>query len=681
MSKVVYCLSLVLLAFAWSACQNREGAVAEKKPAFDTTTMDRSVSPCQDFDNFVNGTWKKHAKLPAGYSRWGSFLELVDDNNKKVSGIIHKLASQNNKPGSEEQQIADLYLSYMDTATLERIGISPLESYIKQIQAVQSRKDFVALLADFNKLGIGFLVGSSVESDAKNSDKNILHVFQGGLSIGDRDYYLLKTPEIVSIRNKFSEYIQQLLGSFGYSDADAKKYARVVLSLETELAKIQLSKVERRDPVKTYNKIAFADFGKRYPEIPLYSILSGEGLAIDSIVVQSPKFLASLNSLLRKQSVETLKIYLTWRFVNSFARYTTHKNELIVHSFYGQVLSGVKEQRSREKRALSLLSGNFGEIVGKKYAELYFPASSKKKVGEMIENVRAVYKERILKNDWMSDATKKAAIEKLLSFKYKIGYPDKWKDYSSIKIDKTKLIENILAVSTWERAEELKKLSKPVDKSEWFMTADQVNAYYSPEYNEIVFPAGILQPPFYNPNADDAINYGGIMGVISHEFTHGFDDQGSQYDGQGNLRAWWNAEDMRKFKLKTAALGKLYGEYAGLSSGAKINPSFTMGENIADLGGITLAYNALLKSLEGKAEPKPIDGFTYKQRFFLGWAQVWRNIATQEQEKRQVMNDPHSPARARINVTLSNFPEFSEAWGCKEGDAMHFKKDGAVIIW
>lgn len=676
------CRSLVLtiLLGLFVACE-QSSVVVEKQPAFDVSAMDTSVSPCQDFDNFANGNWKKRAKLPQGYSRWGAFLELVESNNKKVSDIIHKLTTQDNKPGSEEQQIADFYLAYMDTATLERLGNKPVEEWLAHIQKIKDKAGLLAVLTDFDRVGFGFLANSGVSSDAKNSDKNSLYVSQQRLSIGDRDYYLLNTPEIKNIRNKFVDYVQRLLVSFGYSEQEAKSKSKLILSLETELAKIQISKVERRDPVKTYNKISFVDLGKLYPEVPVYAVLTNHGLKLDSVIVESPKFLSALNKLLQKQSLENLKTYLSWRVINALAASTTHKNELIVHSFYGQVLSGVKEQKSREKRALSLLSSNLGEIVGKKYVALYFPASSKQKIGQMIENVRAVYKERILKNDWMSEDTKKAAIEKLLAFKYKIGYPDKWKDYSSIKIDKASLIGNLLAVGAWEREEEFKKIGNPVDKSEWFMTADQVNAYYSPEYNEIVFPAGILQPPFYNANADDAINYGGIMGVIAHEFTHGFDDQGSHYDGKGNLRDWWTTEDMHKFEQKAKGLGELYADYKGLASGGKINSGFTMGENIADLGGLTLAYYALLKSLEGKPEPAKIDGFTYKQRFFLGWAQVWRNISTNEREKQQLMNDPHSPPRARINVALSNLREFSEAWGCSDKNPMHVRKNGPVVIW
>lgn len=676
-----YCLLLTTFLLLWSCGANNQVDIAEKKLAFDTSTMDRSVSPCHDFDNFVNGNWKKTTQLPKGYSRWGSFLELIDDNDKKINGIIHKLVSKQNKPGSEDQQISDLYLSYMDTVTLEQLGIKPLESWFERIEAVQNKADFLSVLTDLNKFGFGFLANYLIDADAKNSNQNALYVMQQRLSIGDRDYYLLKTPEINNIRNKFVDYVQRLLISFGHSEHKAAMQAKMILNLETELAKIQLSKVERRDPIKTYNKIPFVDLQKIYPEVPLYTILVNQGVKLDSVIVESPKFLAELNKLLQKQSLEVLKTYLNWRIVNYFASSTTHKNELIVHSFYGEVLSGVKEQKSREKRAVKFLSSTLGEILGKKYADLYFSPSSKEKIGKMIENVRSVYKDRILKNDWMKEETKKAAIDKLLSFKYKIGYPDKWKDYSSIKIDKYKLIENLLAINEWEHAEQLKKIGKPVDKSEWFMTADQVNAYYSSEYNEIVFPAGILQPPFYNPDADDAINYGAIMGVIAHEFTHGFDDQGSRYDGNGNLSDWWAPEDRHKFELKAKSLGRLYANYNGLASGGKINPGFTMGENIADLGGLTLAYYALLKSLEGKKEPEKIDGFTYKQRFFLGWAQVWRSISTKEQEKQLLINDSHSPARARINVALSNLREFSDAWGCQEKDSMYVKKDNSVVIW
>lgn len=670
-------VALVLLV--WLTACNRQQESSELPKPFDVASMDTTQSPCDDFDLFANGTWKKENPIPATESRWGSFNILLEENEEKLQDIIDELLSgEDHAGGSDEQLIADFYRSYLDTVQVEELGAAPLEPYLAEIDAVQNLDDYVKLLAADPVAYSGFL-GMYVDADKRNSTENALYVTQRGLSLGEKDYYENTDSKIGKIRKEFVEHAARLFELSGQAKEQAEKEARSLLDFETRIAAIQLSRTEMRDPVKTYHKRSYEELKQLLPALDWDTFTGETGLRSDTLIIRTPDYLKGLNDVLENVPVEQLKIHARYHLLKDMAPYLSTPFQEEAFRFYSTVLAGVKERKEIEKRALRTTNSRLGFPLGKLFVARHFPESSKEKMMEMIENLRDTYRDRIRELSWMSDATKEKALQKLEAFTYKIGYPDEWKDYSSIAIRKDALFENVMNIERYEFQEMLDKLGKPVDKKEWFMSPQTVNAYYNPEGNEIVFPAGILQPPFFNPEADDAINYGGIMAVIGHEFSHGFDDQGSQYDGDGNLNDWWTEEDRKNFDKLTDKLDKQFSAVE-VMDGVFINGRLTLGENIADLAGITMAYYALKRSLEGKPEPEPIDGFSWQQRFFLGWAQVWRNNTTDELLLRQVKTDPHSPARQRINTLLRNIDEFYEAWGC-EGGKNTLPEEERVHIW
>lgn len=661
---------------------NREkdsSSATEKVPGYDLSSLDSTQKACDDFDSYANGGWKKKNPIPGTESRWGAF-GILDKENKEVrlKGIIEEITNQKDrKKGSEEQQIADYYQSFLDTATVEKRALEPLKPYLDKIESVQSLKELAAVTGALQKVGVSTILGFAVEGDLRNSKMNVLYQGQDGLSLGEKSYYERTDSSTVKVRSEFVKHVDTMFGFAGFKDANPGK---TILDFETKLAKLQLTNVELRDPVKTYNKTSFADFTKLAPDFDLKAFADKQDIKTDTVIVQNIPYIKNANALLKATPLATLKLYTRWQLLSNFAGYLPKSFDQEDFHFFSTVMRGTKQQRARVERAIRSTDGLLGMPLGKLFSKKYFPEDDKKKVSEMIENVRTVYGERIDKLTWMSDSTKARAHKKLKAFTYKIGYPDKWKDYSSIKIEADKLFENVIAASLYQNDENVKKIGKPVDKSEWHMTPQTVNAYYNPLNNEVVFPAGILQPPFYNRDADDAINYGGIIAVIGHEFTHGFDDQGSQFDEEGNLKNWWTASDRANFDKLT----KKYIDYfSGIEAlpGFKINGALTIGENVADLGGLTLAYYALEKSLKGKAEPASIDGFNWKQRFFLGWAQVWHMNTTDEALRNQVQTDPHSPAKSRINGPLPHLKEFQDAWSCGAGSKMVLPEPSRVVIW
>ncbi|NIJ51293.1 M13 family metallopeptidase [Dyadobacter arcticus] len=680
MKLAAICYSTLAVTLLLSGCKKeKEESATEKVAGFDISSLDSTAKACDDFDNYANGGWKKKNPIPGTESRWGAF-GILDKENKEVrlKGIIGEITKlEDRKNGSEEQQIADYYQSFLDTATIEKRALEPMKPYLDKINGVKSLKDLSPVSAELQKLGVESVIGFGVEGDLKNSKINALYQIQQGLSLGEKSYYERMDSSTLNVRKEFVKFVDKMFELSGFTDA---KPGQTILDFETKLAKLQLTNVELRDPVKTYNKMAFKDFEKLVPDFDLKTYADKQDIKTDTLIVQNKPYLQNLNSLLKTTPLATLQQYTKLQLLLRFAGYLPKRFELEDFRFFATVMRGTKQQRSRSEKAIRSTDNLLGMPLGKLFSKKYFPEDDKKKVSEMIENVRSVYGERIDKLTWMSDSTKAKAHKKLKAFTYKIGYPDKWKDYSSIKIAPDKLIENVVAASLFKHKEQVDKIGKEVDKKDWLMTPQTVNAYYNPLNNEVVFPAGILQPPFYNRDADDAINYGGIIAVIGHEFTHGFDDQGSQFDDEGNLKNWWTVSDRANFDKLT----KKYIDYfSGIEAlvGFKINGALTIGENVADLGGLTLAYYALEKSLKGKTEPAAIDGFNWKQRFFLGWAQVWHMNTTNEALRNQVQTDPHSPAKQRINGPLPHLKEFQSAWNCASGNKMALPDSARIVIW
>lgn len=670
---------IIATVMSISACKEKNETAAAKVPAFDMSAIDTTVHPGDDFDAYANGNWKKNNPIPGTESRWGAFSILDKENLEvKIKGIIDEVLTKTDyKKGSDEQLIADYYRSYMDTTNIEKQGVAPLASYVAKIDAIKNLDEYAALAGEYQRFGISQPFGFYVYADAKDSKVNALYVYQTGLSLGERSYYDNNDEAMQNIRKEFVAHVNKMFELAGYTEQNP---GQTILNFENGLAKFQLTNIERRDPVKTYNKIVFTELAKLSPKFNLTQFAKNQQIQADSVIAEDLSYLANAGEYMARTPIETLKTYFKWNLLSGNAG---SLNKAIVDedfNFFSTTMRGVKNQRKRDEKALRATNGSVGEPLGKIYAAKYFPKSSRKQVEEMIENVRTVYAERIDQLTWMSAETKEKAKQKLKAFTYKIGYPDKWKDLSKVTLVADNLVQNNINLNIWLHEDNLSRLGKPVDKEEWGMTPQTVNAYYNPLFNEVVFPAGILQPPFFNPDADDAINYGGIMAVIGHELTHGFDDQGSQFDHEGNLVNWWTDADRANF---IALAGKYITYFDGIEvlPGVNIKGGLTIGENIADLGGLTLAYYALEKSLQGKPEPPLIDGLNWRQRFFLGWAQVWRLNTTEAALRNQIETDPHSPARQRINATLSHMKEFENAWKEKGGSEMFLPDSTRVVIW
>lgn len=675
-------IPIAAMALVFAACTNEpemtEITATEQVAAFDVAGMDTTIRPCDDFDNFANGNWKKNNPIPSTESRWGAFGILDKENLEvKIRGIIDGLLAQGDAAkGSTAQLVGDFYRSYMDTTTLEELGATPLKPWMDKIDALKDLKEHAALSGQYTRLGVGTFVGLYADADMQDSRMNILYAGQGGLSLGERSYYEKDDEAMVKIRTEFVKHVDRMFELAGLPEEGA---GQTILDFETGLAKLQLTNIQRRDP-DIYKKFTFGDFVKLSPGYDLAALVKNAGIDTDSLLLEDRPYIEKATAYIAGTPLSTLKAWMKWKLLD---RYANTLNKAIGDEsfhFHGTVMSGTEEQKSRDLRALRATNSLLGEPLGKLYAEKYFPPSSRQKVEDMIENVRAVYGEHIKALAWMSEETKEKALQKLAMFTTKIGYPDTWKDYSMVDIRPNTLMKNTMNLIEWRSQDNLGRIGKPVDRKEWFMTPQTVNAYYNPSQNEVVFPAGILQPPFFNPDADDAINYGGIIAVIGHELTHGFDDQGAKYDGEGNLKNWWTDEDKANFD---GLAKKMISYYDGMEAlpGLHIKGALTVGENIADLGGVTLAYGALERSLQGKPEPPLIDGYTWQQRFFLGWAQVWRSNIREEALRMRVERDPHSPAHFRINAILGLFKPFQEAWCDGEGGTMLVPDGERVVIW
>ncbi len=680
--KLITALSLAFLTtLSYSCTQNAKKSNGDETRTkfLDPANMDTTVKPGDDFFLYANGAWIKKTEIPASETNWGSFNTLYNNNEKNLHQILEDLAPKNNPIGSIEQKVGDLYISGMDTVTIEKLGYEPLKPILSKIEALKDYKGLISLSADSFKVGQGFLLGFSIGPDDKISTKNAVGFGQSGLNLPNRDYYFKTDSASEHIRIEYLKYITKLFSLTGTPEPLATKEAESILKLESELAKSHSTPVELRDPVKNYNKYTVQDFQKLTPNLDWKDLLSRLNASTDTILVGQPKYYIALNDLLKSQPIEVWKNLLRFTAISRSAPALSKAFRDAQFKFYSGTLRGQKEQKERWKTVVASVDNGLGELLGQVYVAKYFTPEAKQRMLDLVNNLQSVYKSRIEKLDWMSPETKRRAIEKLEKITKKIGYPDKWKKYDDVSIGKGTYYDNLVSIAKHDYKVMVAKVGKPVDKAEWGMTPPTVNAYYNPSFNEIVFPAGILQFPFFDKNADDAINYGAIGLVIGHEMTHGFDDQGRQYDMDGNLKDWWVKQDEEKFKAKVKVMIDQYDKFTVLN-GLHVNGSLTQGENLADIGGLAIAYQAFKNTEQGKGNTK-IDGFSPDQRFFLSLAQVWQSKSRDEAVRMGINVDPHSPDKFRVNGPVSNMPEFYAAFGVKSGDKLYRPESDRVKVW
>ena len=692
MKRIILGSLAASVVFALTACGNdryaptpppppnhNEQGVNSLKSGIDFANFDKSVRPQDNFYRYVNGTWLKNAKIPGDRTSAGAFYDLREKSQEDVKNIIEQLADRPNlKAGTDEQKVADLYRSFMDVSKLDQLGVTPIQQQFSDIKKLRNKSQLAGYFAKSQRLGSGTPMAFYVDIDAKDSTRYAPHIWQYGLSLPDKDYYFNKEERFVKIRKAFVAHIAKMFKLAGLPNA--KQAAQTVMKLETDIAKQHWDVVDSRDSTKTYNLYQIKDLKKLAPQIDWAVYLKDLGVKNQkTIIINQPSFITGLGKVLAQHSMSDWRTYLTWQSLTSAASNLSQPLDKENFEFFAKTLNGQQQQQPRWKRGVSTVNGVLGEVVGKVYVKRHFTPAAKERMEHLVENLRAAYSDSINDLPWMSEQTKVAAQEKLSKFVPKIGYPDKWEDYSKLTIKSGDLIGNIERAANFQFNKDLAKLGSPIDKAEWHMTPQTVNAYYNPTMNEIVFPAAILQPPFFNMAADDAVNYGGIGAVIGHEMGHGFDDQGAKFDGEGNLRDWWTPNDLVKFHERTAQLVKQYDGYYVFKD-LPINGQLTLGENIGDLSGLTIAYKAYQKSLDGKPAPI-IDGLTGDQRFFIGFTQIWRGKKTEAAARNQVATDPHSPAEFRAVGSLSNMPAFYKTYGVKPGDKMYIAPDKQVKIW
>ena len=663
-------LMMSMLAFA--ACAPKSGA-----PALDLTDLDTTASPKVDFYQYATGGWQQKNPLRPEFSRYGSFDAIRERTQENLNALFESMTTLEAKPGTIDQKISDLYKMALDSTTRNQLGAQPIQPYIAQIRDVKTKEELSTLLGQMNLYGEGGLMGFGAEADLANSDMQVLYLGQGGLGMGDRDYYL--KAENKELYEGYKAYLVKVMELAGLEDARA--IAEKDLLVENEMASIFWSREQNRDMQAIYNPMSTQEMIARWPNLNLGLMFEAAGIPVqEKVIVQQPSYFDGLNNLYKNLPLEYFKSYFLAQFVSGQAGSLSDDFYTAQWEFFSHQMAGAKEQQPRWKRAMSVPNGILGEAVGEMYVNRYFPESSKQKMVTLVENLRTALGEHIDALEWMSDTTKARAREKLAAFTVKIGYPDKWKDYSSLEINPANTYyENLRNASAWYVKDNLDKLGKPTDKTEWGMTPQTVNAYYNPTTNEICFPAAILQKPFFDPDADDPVNYGGIGVVIGHEMSHGFDDQGSMFDANGNMVNWWTAEDKAKFDALGDKLVAQFDEVEVLP-GVKANGRYTLGENIGDHGGLSIAFTAMENATAGKKDPM-IDGFNRAQRFYLSYGAIWAQNITDQEKARLTNLDPHSLAVNRVNVSVRNFQTFFDAWDIHEGDPMFRPEEERVHIW
>jgi predicted metalloendopeptidase len=670
--------AVVFFAVTPAFCQDRPSGI-------DTTGFDTTVRVQDDLYRSINGRWMDTTEIPSDRSNYGSFSVLADQAEERIRALIEEMAASDQESGSNAQKVGDFYKSFMDEKTIEARGIAPIKPLIETIRKIKDKAELTSQLGEMIQLGVGGPIRFYVDQDDKDATRYLSNLHQGGTTLPDRDYYLMDDEKYVNARQALTTYIQTLLALSGQMNAE--QAAAEILDLETKLAQHQWPRTELRDAEKRYNKFAVADLGQIAQAFEFRRFLEAAGVAtIDEINVTTPSFFTGFGELFRQVPLETWKLYLEYRAIDAFAPYLSQSFADAHFELHEMVLAGVPEQRPRWKRAVGAVGGEgagdfgaLGEVLGELYVAKYFPPEHKQRMDQLVKNLLLAFEQSIDELSWMTDETKQAAHEKLKKITTKIGYPNKWRDYSALVVQPDDLIGNVMRSNQVEYRRNIDKLGKPIDREEWGMTPFTVNAYYNPGKNEIVFPAAILQPPFFNPDADDAVNYGGIGAVIGHEISHAFDDQGSRYDGDGNLKNWWTDADAAEFKKLKDRLVEQYNDYEPLP-GKRVNGEFTLGENIADLSGLAIAYKAYQLSLDGKPAPD-MDGFTGPQRFFVGWSQVWRRKYRDDELLRRLVVDPHSPSYFRANGPVTNIDAFYEAFAVGPDDGLYKPASERIRIW
>lgn len=669
-----------MLALAGCSSQPKSTAAG-----LDMSDMDTTVAPGEDFYLYACGGWIKNNPLKAEYSRFGSFDQLAENNREQLKTLVDSLGAQKNEPGSVAQKIADIYNMKMDSVRRNELGAQPVQADIKAIEAIKDKKELSGMVAKMRRDGVGTFFGVYVGADAKNSTMNIIDIYQSGTNMGDRDYYLDNDDNTKRIQAAYREYIQKLFLLAGFDSTRAKKAEEAVMKIETGLAKVQFTREQTRDPQANYNKMSFAEFKKLSNAFDWDVIFDEMGFASEKgkdLVVDQVPFIKGMDKVVKSASIDELKDYMIFNLLDASTGSLSDEFSTASFDFYGKTMAGQQEQQPLWKRAISTINGTMGEALGEMYVQKYFPPQSKERMLKLVSNLQTALGEHIDSLKWMGDSTKAKAHEKLASFHVKIGYPDKWKDYSKLVVDTTlSFYDNMKAVSEFYYQKMLnEKLGKSVDKDEWLMNPQTVNAYYNPTTNEICFPAAILQPPFFYPEGDDAINYGGIGVVIGHEMTHGFDDQGRQFDKEGNLNDWWTADDAEQFTQRADKLADHYSSKIVLDT-VHANGRYTLGENIADQGGLRVAYTAFKKAEAENPYTEKLDGFTPDQRFYLAYARLWAGNIRDEEILRLTKIDPHSLGNLRTNAALQNIDTFYDAFGIKEGDKMYLAPEERIVIW